>query len=257
MPKLKLLSWNVNGIRSAEKKGFLNWLLKEDPDILCVQETKAHEEQLSDGLKAPDGYKTYWCSGERKGYSGVATFAKKDPDKTEKGFGVKRFDNEGRILIHGFNNFTLFNIYFPNGQRDNERLKYKLAFYDEFLKYANKLKDKGEKIIICGDINTAHHEIDLARPKENQEASGFLPIERAWMDKFVSAGYIDTFRHFCKEGGNYTYWDPITRARERNVGWRIDYFFISPNLLKNLKSAFMMPDVMGSDHCPLGIEIEG
>ena len=256
MPKLKLLSWNVNGIRAAEKKGFLKWLLKESPDILCVQETKAHIEQLSKELINPDGYKTYWSSGEKKGYSGVATFAKPKPKDIKTGFGVKKYDCEGRILITDYGDFILFNIYFPNGQRDEERLKYKLGFYDEFLKYIDKLKEKGKKIIICGDVNTAHKEIDLARPKENENTSGFLPVERKWMDKLVEHGYIDTFRHFCKDGGHYTYWDPITRARERNVGWRIDYFFISPNLLKNLKKAFIMSDVMGSDHCPLGIEVE-
>ncbi len=256
MPKRKLLSWNVNGIRAAQKKGFLDWLGKESPDILCIQETKAQVSQLDKELTNPDGYKTFFSSAERKGYSGVATFTKINPQKTEYGFGIKKFDSEGRILIHDFDNFILFNIYFPNGQRDSERLKYKLDFYDDFLKYVNKLKEKGRKIIICGDVNTAHKEIDLARPKENENASGFLKIERDWMDKFISHGYIDTFRHFVKEGGHYTYWDPITRARERNVGWRIDYFFITPNLLKNLKKAFIMADIMGSDHCPLGIEME-
>ena len=257
MPKLKLLSWNVNGIRAAQKKGFLDWLKKEKPNILCVQETKARIEQLDKELINPDGYKTSWVSHqEKKGYSGVATFTRFEPKKIEHGFGIRKFDSEGRILIHDYNDFVLFNIYFPNGQRDEERLKYKLAFYDEFLKYVNKLKDKGKKIIVCGDINTAHKEIDLARPKENEDMSGFLPIERAWMDKFVECGYIDTFRHFCKDSGHYTYWDPITRARERNVGWRIDYFFISHNLLKNLKKAFIMSRVMGSDHCPCGIEVE-
>ena len=256
MSRLKLLSWNVNGIRAAEKKGFLIWLLKESPDILCVQETKAHIEQLSKELINPYDYKTFWSSGERKGYSGVATFTKLEPANTETGFGVKKFDSEGRILISDYKDFILFNIYFPNGQRDEERLKYKLGFYDEFLKHIDDLKKKDKKIIICGDVNTAHKEIDLARPKENETTSGFLPVERKWMDKFVEQGYIDTFRHFVKDGGHYTYWDPITRARERNVGWRIDYFFISPNLLKNLKKAFIMSEVMGSDHCPLGIEIE-
>ena len=255
MKKLKLLSWNVNGIRAAQKKGFVNWLLKENPDILCVQETKAHIEQLTEDLINPNGYKTYWSSGERKGYSGVATFVKQAPKSFETGFGVKKLDCEGRILITDFDDFILFNIYFPNGQRDSERLKYKLEFYDEFLKYVNNLKKKDKKIIICGDVNTAHKEIDLARPKENINTSGFLPIERAWVDQFVNCGYIDTFRQFNSDGGNYTYWDPITRAIERNVGWRIDYFFISPNLQKNLKKAFIMPEVMGSDHCPLGIEV--
>ena len=256
MSKLKLLSWNVNGIRAQEKKGFLKWLEKEDPDILCVQETKAHKEQLSTELLNPNGYKTFWVSGERKGYSGVATLTKNEPKNIETGFGIKKYDSEGRILISDHGNFILFNIYFPNGQRDEERLKYKLGFYDEFLKYADKLKEKGKKLIICGDVNTAHKEIDLARSKENQDTSGFLPVERKWMDKFVEHGYIDTFRYFVKDGDHYTYWDPITRARERNVGWRIDYFFITPNLLKNLKKAFIMPEVMGSDHCPLGIEID-
>ena len=256
MPTLKLLSWNVNGIRASQKKGFLEWLLKENPDILCVQETKAHIEQLSKELINPDGYKTFWSSGERKGYSGVATYTKAEPRKTYTGFCVKEYDCEGRILIHDYEEFTLFNIYFPNGQRDEKRLKYKLGFYNEFLKYTNALKEKGGKIIICGDINTAHKEVDLARPKENENTSGFLPVERRWMDKLLDNGYIDTFRHFCKEGSHYTYWDPVSRARERNVGWRIDYFFISPNLLPRLKKAFIMPDIMGSDHCPLGIELE-
>lgn len=256
MSKLKLLSWNVNGIRAAYKKGFLDWLKKEKPDILCVQETKAHTEQLTDELLSPNGYKTYWSSAQRKGYSGVATYTKIEPKEVKNGLGIKRLDNEGRTLILDCGDFILYNIYFPNGQRSQERLNFKLDFYDEFLKQVNKLKAKGKKIIICGDVNTAHTEIDLARPKENENTSGFLPVERNWMDKFFSHGYIDTFRHFCKEGGHYTYWDPITRARERNVGWRIDYFFITPNLLKGLKKAFILSDVMGSDHCPLGIELE-
>ena len=256
MANLRLLSWNVNGIRAIQKKGFLGWLEKESPDILCLQETKAHVEQLTKELINPNGYETYWSSGEKKGYSGVALYTKAEPKKTETGFDIKKYDSEGRILITDYDDFILFNIYFPNGQRDQERLNYKLGFYDEFLRYVNDLKDKGRKIIICGDVNTAHKEIDLARPRENQNTSGFLPIERKWMDKFFECGYIDTFRHFVKDGGHYTYWDPVSRARERNVGWRIDYFIISPNLLKNLKSAFILPDVMGSDHCPLGIEID-
>ncbi|OGI20424.1 MAG: exodeoxyribonuclease III [Candidatus Melainabacteria bacterium RIFCSPHIGHO2_02_FULL_34_12] len=256
MAKLKLISWNVNGIRAQQKKGFVEWLTKTSPDILCVQETKAHIEQLNNELINPDGYKSFWSSGEKKGYSGVATFTKKEPKKIESGLGVKKCDSEGRILITDYDDFILFNIYFPNGQRDQERLNYKMGFYDEFLKYIDDLKEKGKKIIVCGDVNTAHKEIDLARPKENINTSGFLPIERKWMDKLVEHGYIDTFREFNKDSGHYTYWDQITRARERNVGWRIDYFFISPNLRKNLKSAFIMSDVMGSDHCPLGIEIE-
>ena len=256
MKKLKLISWNVNGIRAAEKKGFLTWLETENPDIACLQETKANVEQLSNNLVHPNGYKTFWSSAERKGYSGVSIFSKPDSKEVKYGFGIKKFDSEGRTLIFDHGDFILFNIYFPNGQRDGERLKYKLEFYDEFLDYVEKLRKKDKKIIICGDVNTAHTEIDLARPKENEKNSGFLPVERKWMDKFVECGYIDTFRHLHKEGENYTYWDTITRARERNVGWRIDYFFISPNLLKNLKQASILSDVMGSDHCPIGIELE-
>ena len=174
-----LISWNVNGIRAAQKKGILEWLEKESPDILCVQETKAHIEQLNKELINPNGYKSFWSSGEKKGYSGVATFTKNEPKKIERGFGIKKYDCEGRILITEYDDFILFNIYFPNGQRDSERLNYKLGFYDEFLKYIDDLKEKGKKIIICGDVNTAHKEIDLARPKENINTSGFLPIERS------------------------------------------------------------------------------
>jgi exodeoxyribonuclease-3 len=256
MKKIKLLSWNVNGIRASYKKGFLDWFLKENPDILCIQETKAHEEQLPEDLININGYHSYFCSGERKGYSGVALYTKLEPISIKKGFGIKRFDNEGRILIAEYPDFTLFNIYYPNGKASPERLQYKMDFYDAFFNYTNKLKKAGKKIIICGDVNTAHKEIDLARPKENSKVSGFLPEERAWIDKFLEAGYIDTFRMFNTEPNNYTWWDMVTRARERNVGWRIDYFFASENAKDNIKNAFILSHVMGSDHCPIGIEIE-
>jgi len=256
MKKIKLLSWNVNGLRAAYKKGFLDWVLKENPDILCIQETKAHEEQLSDDLRNVNGYQSYFCSGERKGYSGVALYTKIKPLDIKKGFGKKKFDNEGRILIAEYSDFTLFNIYYPNGKASPERLKYKMDFYDAFFNYTNKLKKAGKKIIICGDVNTAHKEIDIARPKENSKVSGFLPEERAWIDKFLEAGYIDTFRMFNSKPDNYTWWDMITRARERNVGWRIDYFFVSENVKADVKDAFILSDVMGSDHCPIGIELE-
>ena len=255
MKKIKLLSWNVNGIRAIYKKGFLDWFQKEKPDILCIQETKAHEEQLPDELKNVKGYEVIFGSGERKGYSGVALYTKEKPLSIKKGFGKKEFDNEGRILIAEYPEFHLFNIYFPNGKARAERLKYKMDFYDAFLANVKKLKKAGKKIIICGDVNTAHKEIDIARPKENEKISGFLPEERAWIDKFLDSGFIDTFRIFNKEPDQYTWWDMITRARERNVGWRIDYFFISENLKKQTKNAFIKPEVMGSDHCPIGIEI--
>jgi len=254
MKKIKILSWNVNGLRAVYKKGFLNWFASEKPDILCLQETKANEEQLPDELKNINGYHCYFSSGERKGYSGVAIYSKEEPKKIERGFGISKFDNEGRILIAEYPDFTLMNIYFPNGKASTERLKYKMEFYNVFLMYANNLKNNGVKIIICGDVNTAHKEIDLARPKENSNVSGFLPEERAWIDKFINSGYVDTFRIFNKEPQNYTWWDQVTRARQRNVGWRIDYFFVSENARDDVKNAFILSDVMGSDHCPIGIE---
>jgi exodeoxyribonuclease III len=255
MKKIRILSWNVNGIRAVHKKGFLDLFKKEKPDILCVQETKAQQEQLPDELINVEGYHSYFSSAVRKGYSGVAIYTKAEPVSIKKGFGIEKFDSEGRVLIADYPEFILFNIYYPNGKARQERLQYKMEFYDAFLKYVDKLKKKGKNIIICGDVNTAHKEIDIARPKENEKVSGFLPEEREWIDKFLSHGYLDTFRMFNQDPDNYTWWDQLTRARDRNVGWRIDYFYISENLKKKIKNAFIMPDVMGSDHCPIGIEI--
>ncbi len=254
MKSLRILCWNVNGIRAVLKKGFLEWMKKESPDILCLQETKASEDQLPKELFK--GYHSSWCSGEKKGYSGVLTLSKEKPLSVKTGFGVKKFDCEGRILITEFPSFILFNIYFPNGKQSPERLKYKMEFYEAFLNYVEKLKKEGKKIIICGDVNTAHKEIDLARPKENENISGFLPIERAWMDTFVSHSFIDTFRIFHKEANQYTWWSVRSGARKRNVGWRIDYFFVSENMLKEVVDAFILPEVQGSDHCPLGLMLK-
>lgn len=256
MKKLQILSWNINGIRAGLKKGFLDWFKQADPDILCIQETKAWEEQLPDELTNVPGYHAYFCQGVKKGYSGTAIYTKEKPLSIERGFGIEKFDNEGRILIAKYKTFTLINIYYPNGKRDKERLQYKMDFYEAFQKYANDLIAKGKKLVICGDVNTAHKEIDLARPKENSNTSGFLPEERAWIDRFLADGYHDTLRMFTSDGEIYTWWDQITRARERNVGWRIDYFFVSDNLKKNVANAFTLPDVMGSDHCPVGIELK-
>jgi exodeoxyribonuclease-3 len=255
MKKHRILCWNVNGLRAAYKKGFLDWFLQQKPDFLCIQETKATQEQLPPELKDVKGYHTFLSSAERKGYSGVLLYAKEKPQSVRTGFGIERFDSEGRILIAENAAFVLFNIYFPNGKASPERLRFKMDFYDAFLEYADALKKKGKKLVICGDVNTAHREIDLARPKENEKISGFLPEERAWIDKFIAHGYIDTFRTFNRELGHYTWWDLKTRARERNVGWRIDYFFVSDNLRKNVTSSFILTDVMGSDHCPIGIEL--
>lgn len=251
-----ILSWNVNGIRAIAKKGFLDWLKKVNPDILCLQETKCHPNQLGADLLTPLGYKSYWSAAEKKGYSGVAIYAKKEPKSFSEKIGKKEFDREGRNLILDFGDFVLFNIYFPNGSSGNVRVPYKMAFYGQFLKVVEKYKKAGRKIIICGDVNTAHEEIDLARPKENVKNTGFLPEERAWVTKLIAKGYVDTFRHFHKESGHYTWWDYFTAARERNVGWRIDYFFVSENMIADIKSAFILKDVPGSDHCPIGIEVK-
>ena len=256
MKRTKILCWNVNGIRAVKKIGFLEWLYRESPDILCVQETKANPEQLEEDLREPPGYHVYWNYPERKGYGGVATFTREKPRNVEKDFAMPELDLEGRVIISEYADFILFNVYFPNGKKDESRLKYKMAFYEGFFHFVEPLRQRGEKLIICGDYNTAHKEIDLARSKENEKVSGFLPVERAWLDKLVAHGYRDTFRHFNKEPHQYTWWDYKTRARKRNVGWRIDYIFVTANLLESVSRAFIMPEVMGSDHCPIGIILE-
>lgn len=253
---MRILSWNVNGIRAIEKKGFFEWMAQEGADIVCLQETKAHPQQLNEKFHQPDGYFSYWSAAEKKGYSGVAIYSKIKPLKVTEGLGVKEFDSEGRTLIAEYKEFILYNIYYPNGGQGNKRVPFKMDFYDAFLKHVEKLRKSGKKIIVTGDVNTAHTEIDLARPKENAKNTGFLPQEREWVTKFLKCGYVDTFRHFNKEPGHYTWWDYYTGARARDVGWRIDYFFVTENLLPHLRKAFILKEVMGSDHCPVGIEID-
>jgi len=256
MKEITILSWNVNGIRAVKGKGFLDWLQKQSPDILCLQETKAHPDQLEPAIRQPQGYHAYWNHPERKGYSGVAIFSKEEPDRIWYDVEAMGLDLEGRLLCADYTHFLLFNGYFPNGKQSQARLDYKMAFYEAFLKHIDSLRAQGRKLIICGDLNTAHKEIDLARPKENEKVSGFLPIERAWIDKLISHGYVDTFRRFHPEPNQYTWWDLKSGARERNVGWRIDYFFVSEDLLPSVTDAFIMPEVMGSDHCPIGITLK-
>lgn len=255
MAKLKLVSWNVNGIRAVWKKGFCDWVEAAQPDILGLQETKIDGAQVTPELRNLPGYVSYWSHAEKKGYSGVAIFSKEKPLSVTEGLGVPAFDSEGRVLVADYGDFTLFNIYYPNGQRSDERLQYKLAFYDAFLQVAEGLKAQGKKLVVCGDFNTAHKPIDLARPKENEKISGFLPIERAWMDQFVAAGYLDTFRGFHPHPDRYSWWNMRSRARERNVGWRIDYFFASQNLEPQLANADIHDQVLGSDHCPVSLEL--
>jgi len=256
MSRIKILSWNVNGLRAAYKKGFMDIFTTHQPDILCLQETKAQEDQLPSSLRHVDGYKAYFSSAEKKGYSGVALYTRQKPTEISHEVGIEKFDTEGRILTSDYGDFMLFNVYFPNGKASRERLEFKMEFYDMFLERLDALKAQGKKLIICGDVNTAHKEIDLARPKENEKVSGFLPQERAWIDKLIDHGYLDTLRMFNDQPGKYTWWDMKTKARERNVGWRIDYFFASDNLKDNIKSSFILSEIMGSDHCPIGIELE-
>ena len=251
----KFISWNVNGIRAVYKKGFLDWFNKESPDFLCLQETKAHVDQLPFDLTTINEYISYFSSAERKGYSGVALYTKEKPMEVVTSFDSSNKDTEGRIIIAKYKEFTLMNLYYPNGKGGPERLKYKLKFYSDFINYIKQRPE--QNFIICGDVNTAHKEIDLARPKENSKLSGFLPEERNWLDKFLNdANLIDTFREFNKGPNNYTWWDQKSHARERNIGWRIDYFYISKSILKKLKNAFILTNVYGSDHCPIGIELE-
>ena len=246
----------MNGVRAVQKKGFLEWLKREKPDVLGIQETKAKPEQLDMFLMHPEGYHTYWNSAVRPGYSGVALFMKEKPVRVENGFGLKKFDEEGRVILAEYPDFTFLNIYFPNGKMSPERLQYKMDFYAETLKCTKALKAKGKRVIISGDYNTAHKEIDLARPKENEDISGFLPIERAWIDKWVAEGQVDIFREFHKESGHYSWWDLKSGARDRNVGWRIDYHFVTEDLVPKVKSATILRDVIGSDHAPVEIQLK-
>ena len=253
---MRLFSWNVNGIRAVAKKGFADWLSQEQPDILCLQETKAREEQVPDELLNDNGYFNYWHSAARAGYSGVATYSKSEPLYVQKGLGIDRFDAEGRVLITEHEDFLLYNIYFPNGQKDQDRLDYKMDFYAELLDILNEQVASSINVIICGDWNTAHKEIDLANPKANANYSGFLPEERAWLDRYMANGYVDTFRLFHPEPDRYTWWTYRYGARARNVGWRIDYFFANEGFTDRIVDAGIHPDVMGSDHCPVSLEIE-
>jgi exodeoxyribonuclease-3 len=255
---MKIISWNTNGLRATVKQGnFTPLFAFNNPDIVCLQETKCEAEQLDEKTRNLNDYHSYFSHSKgRKGYSGVAIYSKEEPEKVEYGMGISKFDDEGRMLVAYYKKFVLINCYFPNGGGGPERLKYKLEFYDEFLKFINKLKSKKLDVIFCGDVNTAHNEIDLARPKENENNTGFLPVERAWMDEVVNNGWVDVFRSLSPTKRDmYTYWDQKTRARDRNVGWRIDYFFANQSIVKNVKSFKTLTEYMGSDHCPIMLDI--
>lgn len=256
---VRVLSWNVNGIRAIAKKGFDTWLQASGADIVGVQESRATEEQLPPAITEIDGWHRNLVSAKRLGYSGVTTFSRRAPDKVESSLGEDRFDEEGRFSSTRYGRLIVFNVYFPNGNgkgRDNSRVPYKLDFTRRVLELAQRKRRGGYRVLVMGDFNTAREEIDLARPKQNKKTSGFLPEERESLDEWLDAGWIDTFRHFEPEGGHYTWWSARGNVRERNVGWRIDYVMASPNVRPFLKRAFHWPKVMGSDHCPLGVELD-
>ena len=251
-----LLSWNVNGLRAAEKKGFAEWLGQTNADIIAVQETKARPEQLSEAILDPPGYRAHWRAAEKKGYSGVGTYSRFQPVTVTTGLDDTRFDSEGRVLITEFGPFVFLNIYFPNGGRGPEWVAHKLAFYRRFLEVARGYRAAGRPVVVAGDFNTAYAEIDLARPKANVKTSGFMPEERAGLSEFFTAGLVDTFRHLHPTTVKYTWWDMVTRARERNVGWRLDYFMVSADLKDHLVAADIHDDVPGSDHCPVSLALD-
>jgi exodeoxyribonuclease III len=249
-------SWNVNGFRAVVGKGFWDWFRQADSDVVCLQEIKTTPEQLTDKHSSVPGYEIFWNpSRTKKGYSGVASFYRTEPKSISSSLPHEKLQGEGRLILIEYERFYLFNVYFPNGQMSDERLQFKLSFYDSFLDYAQQLRQQ-KPIVVCGDFNTAHREIDLKNPRANEGRSGFLPIERQWMDKFIDHGYLDTFRMFNQEPDQYTWWTYRFGARSRNAGWRIDYFFVSEELRDRVLRSWIEPHVMGSDHCPIGLELQ-
>lgn len=254
---MKLISWNVNGIRACHKKGALQKLFDLKADIIGIQETKSTPDQLSEEILHPKGYFSFFDSAkERKGYSGVAVYTKVKPEKVEYGLGNDEYDTEGRCLTLYFTDYVFVTCYFPNGGRDADHFQYKLRYYDEFLKHVARLEHEYGTVIFCGDLNVAHNEIDIARPKENVKSIGFLPVEREWVDRLHSAGFIDTFRALHPTTVKYSWWDQKTNSRERNVGWRIDYFFVNQEFFPHVKKAEILGDVFGSDHAPVALTVD-
>lgn len=253
---MRITTWNVNGIRASLGKGLKEWVISESPDVLCLQEIKATPAQLSDEQKDFPGYSIDWNPAEKLGYSGVASFFKTAPLEISHGIGEERFDREGRVLRSRHPDFLLYNIYFPNGQRGHDRLDYKLEFYARLLQVCDELHANGENIIITGDFNTAHMPIDLRNPKANENTSGFMPEERAWVDQYLQHGFVDIYRRLYPERVQYTWWTYISSARQRNVGWRIDYFLISEKLAARVRDVIIHDDIPGSDHCPVTLVMD-
>ena len=253
----KLVSWNVNGIRAISKKDeFWNWLNDNDADIINFQEVRATKKDIPKKLASLDNFESYFNEAEKKGYSGVGTYSKIKPINVTKGLGIEEFDSEGRVLKLEYENFILYNIYFPNSGTNAKRLNFKVDFCNSLLKELEELKSQGKNLVITGDYNIAHHPIDVYNPKNCEGKSGYLPEEREWLDKLEKAGFIDTFRLFNKDENNFTWWSYRTRARERNAGWRLDYFYVNEEIQSNVKSANILSDVYGSDHCPVTLELE-
>ncbi|MHB8193708.1 MAG: exodeoxyribonuclease III [Bellilinea sp.] len=253
MTSLKITTWNVNGYRAVLKKGFDSWIRQDQSDVICLQEVKTRPDQVDEVFRSWDGYDAYWNPAERPGYSGVAVFTRTHPLEIGYGLDDARFDSEGRVIWLRFSDFTLYNIYFPNGQRGMDRVAYKLDFYSRLLEICSERHSRGERIILTGDFNTAHQEIDLANPKQNSHISGFLPEERAWVTRYLENGFTDAFRHLYPDKVQYTWWTYITNARARNVGWRLDYYLVSSAMMSGIKDVEIQDQVMGSDHCPVSI----
>jgi exodeoxyribonuclease-3 len=258
-PPLRIVSWNVNGLRACARKGFGAWLRRARPDVLGLQEVRALPDELPTALRAPRGFHAAWAPADRRGYGGVALWSRREPDAVVAGLGVPRFDVEGRFVLARFGRLVVANGYYPKGSgplRDNARVPYKLAFYRAVFRRLERLRRSGLRVLALGDFNTAHREIDLARPRENRKTSGFLPEERAELDRWLRAGWVDCFRAFEPGPGHYTWWSQRGGARARNVGWRIDYVLASPAAMRFVQCAFHQPEVTGSDHCPVGVVVD-
>ncbi len=252
---MKILSYNVNGIRAALNKGFAEWLSAAGPDVVCLQETKALEDQVNTVLFEQMGYQHYWHSAQKKGYSGVAILTKTNPLNVQKGTGIEHMDFEGRVIRADYENVSVISLYLPSGT-NLDRLEHKFKFMDDFQEYIDALKRNHPRLVICGDYNICHRAIDIHDPVRNKNVSGFLPEERQWIDTFMNNGFVDSFRHFNPEPNQYSWWSYRANARNNNKGWRIDYNMVSENLKNNIKSAYLLPDAKHSDHCPVGVELE-
>ncbi len=253
---MNITTWNVNGLRAALGKGAWDWVSFANPDVLCLQEIKSRPDQIPAAYLAQfDNRHVYWNPAVRPGYSGVATFSSLEPLAIEYGIGLEQFDHEGRVIRTKFPGFTLFNVYFPSGQRGQDRVAFKLEFYSHLLDICDHLHRQGEKLVLCGDFNTAHNDIDLRHPRQNKNTSGFLPEERAWIDTYLSHGLVDVFRYLYPEKVAYTWWTYLSNARKKDVGWRLDYFMVSAALVPVVQDVVIHADVLGSDHCPVTLSI--